>query len=522
MTMKRSVSVLLSLAVAGSMTACSGGANSGAADAGKGSADAKNKKITITWFSGTWENPVPGPDSEAVKAINEKFNVDFKPQYVPWDTYDEKLSVTMASGDIPDVIGMELVDANYMKWAKQGAFLPLNDYLDKYNSFKPVPSNVWDMLKVNGKVYAVPYFFNAKGGKKPVIRKDWLDKLGLPMPTNYEELKKVAIAFAKQDPDGNGKDDTIGLGLAKNIYYSPTFSPYYGAWYEKDKNGQYIPDIGEGSKEVVKFLADLYKEGAIKKDWAVTNYNDVFKAFNAGKVGIWYEEPGGNLINYKTLAENAPNAVLAPLPAFKAPDGTQGIRSLAGYYKMYLLSAKLKNDPEKVQRILEIMDYFREFTPADQRNAKNEKYDWLNGKEGKGYKMEDGVPIPIKENRSNVAPSAYINTEGWAPNDQDLEVFIKGSKSPLEKQFNESVVSYLKTSKIYLSPVMAVQSPLYNTKWTELSQFLNDEKTKMIVGQRPFSDWDKMVDEFMAKGGKEVVDEVNKLIKDNNAKVGWQ
>ena len=37
----------------------------------------------------------------------------------------------------------------------------------------------------------------------------------MKMPANYEELKEVAIAFAKNDPDGNGKDDTYGMVLGK-------------------------------------------------------------------------------------------------------------------------------------------------------------------------------------------------------------------------------------------------------------------------------------------------------------------
>ncbi|MFC5649571.1 extracellular solute-binding protein [Paenibacillus solisilvae] len=227
------------------------------------------------------------PESEAV---NEKFNIDFKSQYIPWDTYEEKLAVKMASGDLPDVIGMEEVDSNYLKWAKEGAFLPLDEFLQQYETFKVVPDFVWDSLKVDGHVYGIPDYFSAKGGKKMVIRKDWLDKLGLKMPTNYEELKQVVVAFTKNDPDGNGKADTQGLGLAKDIYYDPANGAYYSNtnWYHKNDKGQYIPgNISPVNKEKVQFLYDLNKEGILNKDWPVTTYKDVFKSFNAGKVGIW-------------------------------------------------------------------------------------------------------------------------------------------------------------------------------------------------------------------------------------------
>ncbi|WP_409342282.1 extracellular solute-binding protein [Paenibacillus sp. MBLB4367] len=520
MKTKRIAAVALSATLAISVAACSSG-KTGTTDTGKdagASTDPKNKKITVSLISGTWENPVPGPDSEAVKKINEKFNIDFKPQYVPWDTYDEKLTVVMASGDIPDIIGMEQThtDPNFTKWAKQGAFLPLDEFLNQYESFKAFPKEVWNLMKVEGKTYAIPHYFSPKGGKRPVIRKDWLDKLGLKMPTNYDELKQVAIAFAKNDPDGNGKADTIGLGLAKGIYYGANFGSYWSAWTQKNESGQLIPDITPGAKEVVQFLTDLHKEGALKKDWPVTNYNDVFKEFNAGKVGIWFEQPGAGGIDFKTLIENDPKAEVVPLPIFKSPDGSQTISVGTGYYMDYLINAKLKNDPEKVKRILGMIDYFRKWIPADQQNPQNEYYDWLNGGENKGYKMVNGVPQKNTETRSSVAPNAYIIAAGWAPNDEDLDLFIKNSKNPAEKAFNTAIVDYLKKTPGKLNPVTIVQSdsPAYTKKSTELGDFLKDEKTKMIVGQKPISDWDKMVSDYMAKGGKDVIDEVNKLIKD--------
>lgn len=36
------------------------------------------------------------------------------------------------------------------------------------------------------------------------IRKDWLENLGLEMPTTLEEYHKVLLAFKEQDANGNG------------------------------------------------------------------------------------------------------------------------------------------------------------------------------------------------------------------------------------------------------------------------------------------------------------------------------
>src|SRR5690606_14443860 len=107
--------------------------------------EAPREHLKITHIAGTWASPIPSPNSEGVKLINERYNIDYVPQFVPYGEYDNILPVTIAGGDIPDIIGMEGITANFAKWADQGAFLALNDYLDfdKYDSLAVIPQNVW-------------------------------------------------------------------------------------------------------------------------------------------------------------------------------------------------------------------------------------------------------------------------------------------------------------------------------------------------------------------------------------------
>lgn len=68
----------------------------------------------------------------------------------------------------------------------------------------------------DGQIYAVPRpTGSASWG---VISNDeWLEKLGVDMPTTPEEAYEYGKLVATQDPDGNGKNDTF--------LYSP-----YGLW----------------------------------------------------------------------------------------------------------------------------------------------------------------------------------------------------------------------------------------------------------------------------------------------------
>ncbi|SFS68957.1 extracellular solute-binding protein [Paenibacillus sp. BC26] len=483
----------------------------------------EKKNFEISTIQGTWASPLPDPNGNGAKMINEKFSIDLKSQFVPYDEYANKLPVVMAAGDLPDIIGMEGVDANFVKWSKQGAFLPLNDYIDKYDAIKNIPKNVWDAVTVDGKIYAIPNYFPSKYGKKPIIRQDWLNNLGLSMPTTYDELKKVAIAFAKDDPDKNGKNDTLGLGLAKSIVYGAWMGAAWDSgWYNKNESGQLIPgNISEGFKKQVTLLNDLYKEGAISKDWAVTKSADVRKDFFAGKVGIFYEQPYDiSETRFKTLKETNPTAELAVIPPFAQEDGQQGFMGLPGYYELHSLNAKLADDPEKIDRILEMINYFMTFIPVDQRNDQNPEYDWQYGGVGKGYNMENGVALGIDGAFSEM-PSTYLGIRYWAPTDEDTQPAMV-LQDPFTKGFVQSAVDMLKTKKTYLDPVNRIHSDLLYAKVSELDQVVAEHTTKMIVGQESINDWDKMVQEYLNSGGKEIIDDVNRLLDENGIAGEWK
>ncbi|TYP79411.1 extracellular solute-binding protein [Paenibacillus methanolicus] len=525
--MKKIATLCLMISMAGSLAACTANHSPSVENTSTAPADttedATSKKFSITSIGGTW-SPLPSADGEGLKAINEKFNIDYKPQFVPYGEYSSKLPVVMAAGDLPDMIGWEMVDANFMKWVKQGAFMPLDDYIDEFPTLKAVPKSVWDAVTVDGKIYAIPHYSPAKYAKKAVLRKDWLDNLGLKMPTNYEELKQVAIAFTKDDPDQNGKDDTYGFGLSQDIVYGASLGAAWDTgWYHKNEQGQLIPGtISEGFKEQTQFLADLYKEGAIHKDWAVSNVIDIRKDFYAGKYGIWYEQVTGlDEGMFNALLEHSPEAKIEVIPAFKQADGQQGFLESSGYYTVTMLNAKMKNEPDKVKRILGFLDYFRTFIPFDERNPQNPDFDWIWGGVNRGYKMVNNTVVPEPFPASDVRPTRYSQIANWAPNDEANEPW-KSLTNPLAKSYTQATVELLKTTKFYINPVNRVSSEVLMTKGTELNEITREWQTKMIVGEEPITSWDKMVEEFMNKGGIEVIDDVNRLLQETGTTGEWK
>ncbi|WP_159886973.1 extracellular solute-binding protein [Paenibacillus puerhi] len=478
---------------------------------------------TITALDYRYGDPPPS-DGPGLKMINERFHIDYKITFVPNTAYDEKINATFASGDIPDMVGFMSTDLKnrYSKFAKQGAFLALDDYIKDYPSLKVVPDFVWDSMRVNGKIYAIPQY-SPKYQTVTVIRKDWLDALGLKVPTNYEELKQVAIAFTKQDPDKNGKADTYGMAMGLDINPNYNQGPYWDpdAWYHKNAAGDFIPGIiGPGRKETVQMMADLYKEGAITKDYAVLNWADTNKEFYSGKAGIFIGTPRGMSQAYMDgLLKIHPNAQFVHLAPFTDAYGNSGLQSGVGYNGMVVLSAKLAKEPEKLKRIFELHEFGRKFYADADKNEKNADFDWWSGKVGTGYTMENGVPVNAKNFASDgLAPSTYfVDNASWAAKDTDVNYASTYQTKPLV-DLVKGIEEMYKTTKLYANPINGLDSPADVAKGAELKKYVMNEQVKMIAGNRPVSDWDKLVQEYMDKGGADIVKEYNANIKNKDPK----
>ena len=66
-------------------------------------------KFSITAIDFRYGDPPP-TSSPGIDMINEKFNVDYKPVFVPNTAFDEKINAVFASGQIPDMIGLMSTD----------------------------------------------------------------------------------------------------------------------------------------------------------------------------------------------------------------------------------------------------------------------------------------------------------------------------------------------------------------------------------------------------------------------------
>ncbi|MFD0959711.1 extracellular solute-binding protein [Paenibacillus chungangensis] len=471
----------------------------------------------ITGATYIFGNPPP-KDGRGQQMLNEKFNVDYFAEKIPNDNFVEKITAMVAGGNMPDQISFRAANIDlFNRWAKQNAFLPLNDYIEEFDYLKEIPDELWLPFTVDGKIYGIPTWSPVES-QSFMVRKDWLDNLGLEVPTSYEELKEVAIAFTNGDPDKNGQNDTYGLAIGQNI--NPTFSmgPYWqhDTWYHQDAEGNFLPGlISDGRKELIQFFSDLYAEKALTSDFAVVNWADTNNEFYSGKAGAFLIAVRGMSQDYmKTLLEINPGAEFVVLEPFAAPDGSQGFSAGQGYGRMLALNAKLADNPDKVRKMLEIHGFSRNYYQASKNSSDNEDFDWFYGNEGTGYTLDkNNTRVPLNEPAAGVEPFLYfLDSTAWISADDDAE-YPRAYSEPKLIEATQQLVDINKKYKLYYPPHVGIISPAEIEFGPELTQMLMNEQTKMITGNRPISDWDAMVTEYMDRGGKKIIEEYNAEIK---------
>ena len=95
-------------------------------------------------------------------------------------------------------LGVLFLIKNIEKYAFQGAFVKLDEYLEEYapNITKYLndhPEKKANITSADGHIYIIPRFEDGDTAQGWYIRQDWLDKLGLEQPKTVDEYYKVLI-----------------------------------------------------------------------------------------------------------------------------------------------------------------------------------------------------------------------------------------------------------------------------------------------------------------------------------------
>jgi putative aldouronate transport system substrate-binding protein len=494
--------LVISAIAAGLLSGCGGGKEaSGSPDSGE---VGKRQTINIVqpnfgrkFLDGMNENNNPYQ-----KYVNDSVNIDVHVVYPPSDGYQDKLNVMMSSGDDIDMVFTQ--DASwFINMVNQKALQPLNDAIEASGPDlkKSVPQEAWDSVTVDGNIYAVPAVNYILGNDLMYVRKDWLDNLGLQPPKTLDEYVNVMRQFAQNDPDGNGKDDTVGLLMGENLIRSAPFFgsfgvPFNGAsavnqWVMRDGklvNATILPE----TKEALQFLADLYKEQLIDPEWALNKNNNIEEKVASGKAGLfsatWFDTRGPILTN-KT---NDPKAEWIPLDYPVGQDGKSGVLASSMVMGYSIVPAKSK----KANEVIKMFNF---------ANGEGHEPIKLGLPEHNISKRENGkLVMDFEEHNKHVYRNNILDYA--APWDQELDYQRLDALGP-EFKLKDNVTRI--SSSLIQNEYNGPPTPSMGKNGVQLTKLMQETFTKIIMGTVPVEAFDQYVLQWQSQGGESITAEVN-------------
>lgn len=125
--------------------------------------------------------------------------------------WDEIKSTLLASGDIPDmIIGKDAIVSSDIAQFKD-LFADMSGMIDEYapnirKAFDAHPELEYLATSSDGGVYGIPKYqrYWPRTYLRQMINVQWLENLGLEMPTTFDEFYDVLVAFKEKDADGDG------------------------------------------------------------------------------------------------------------------------------------------------------------------------------------------------------------------------------------------------------------------------------------------------------------------------------
>jgi putative aldouronate transport system substrate-binding protein len=241
------------------------------------------------------KHALTGPMNEMgwVSDLEEAAGVTIEWEEVSAD-WDQKKSTMLAAGDVPDlIVGTNAIDDSDL--ATFGSlFEDLSDDLPAMPNvqalFEAKPELEAMATQTGGEIYAIGGYkrFWPETVTHQYINQQWLDELGLDVPTTWDELFDVLVAFKEQDANGNGDPndeipmDWSPVGTGGFGYFQPSVllgslglpisgGGGQGYFLEGGEVGNFLVD--ERYREVIEFLRRCYEAGLISEDVMTQDYS---------------------------------------------------------------------------------------------------------------------------------------------------------------------------------------------------------------------------------------------------------
>lgn len=215
--------------------------------------------------------------------ILKRANVNLEIEEIDSSAYDDVLRTRMAAGiDLPDIIAMGWQLDSTLNYVESGLVVDFAEYYEQYGYNLKRVLDMPGYEGIEGRLFAPDggfYYFptlDRPSYRTLIINMDWLNQLGMEVPTTADEYYDVLVAMKNTDFNGNGVQDEVPLFLRPGGIWM-----FGGMWDIDPEVGFTVGEDGklfcsyttENFKDMLTYLNKLYTEGLLYNEFATSTYD---------------------------------------------------------------------------------------------------------------------------------------------------------------------------------------------------------------------------------------------------------
>lgn len=339
----------------------------------------------------------PAEDSDFWKWMESTFHVDYSCEWVPESSYNDKLSLVLSTGDLPDIVQVtSTTDASVVNAANDGLFYDLTDLLDpeKFPNLANLNPSAWTNSKINGRNYFIP---RTRGQYNTCLylRKDILNEMGVGTPVKISEFETYFRYIKEKHPDM--------VPLAYQYSYVSDF--FIGAFgdgaiipvFTEDGTGLMHEVLTESYAKCVEWFQKLYADNLYASEFALYTTDKNNDLFLAGKTGARHQNLWHRWRLENAMREAVPTAELDCAFYVTSDDG----KNIAVQYDVGFYGGQTINSEVPEEKVLKILEFLNATAAPESYNT------FRYGLEGIHWNMENGFPVSTEQGKAEVTSSFY-------------------------------------------------------------------------------------------------------------------
>jgi putative aldouronate transport system substrate-binding protein len=420
---------------------------------------------------------------------------------------EQAFNLMVAAQDYLDIIGV-------MQYYSTGVEGAIEDgvIIDIYDDLQTLAPNYWERLSASsddflqmvtesGQMGTIAQLLIGSECMGPMIRKDWLDNLGLAVPETLDELHDALLAMHNEygataylTADGND----IDLGSAYNITPGG-FNVVDGTVVSAFDTEEY--------KEYLQMIAPWYSEGLFNDDF----FNDSINAIRSDMANDLVSFVDGSAENMGEVYDFAAEGSPIELAAMSYPTLNAGDEIHVG----------------QTGTIIKNTDTWAISTACGDHEALLKLVNWLYsddayyvynwGTEGVTYEIVDGEPqwtdLVVNNDQYNYMFASYLYASGVG------SVYYPGVYDISKSHYNyrpEQLEAYDLYQTLsdgaynlpnYVASSMTLEEQLeYNSFATDMQTYYEEMILQFITGSVSFDQWDDFVNTLHDMGLEKAVE----------------